>query len=191
MWVSHHSLISWQVKKSAKTGNKPGVTKGKQWIRIRKDLELFDTPGILWPKIDDMDVGLNLAYTGAIKDEILDIDDVAYKFLKLMQERYPELVKSRYKLDVVPEETLELMETIGRKRGCLVSGNEVDYTKVSVIILDEFRKGTIGKISLERPSDIPLRVEKAIVLEAENKVKEKEKHIRDKARKAKYKKRTR
>ncbi len=91
-------LISWQVKNLLKTGNKPGVTKGKQWIRIRKDLELFDTPGILWPKIDDMDVGLNLAYTGAIKDEILDIDDVAYKFLKLMQERYPELVKSRYNL---------------------------------------------------------------------------------------------
>lgn len=176
-------------KKSAKTGNKPGVTKGKQWIRIRKDLELFDTPGILWPKIDDMDVGLNLAFTGAIKDEILDIDDVAYKFLMFMKERYPDLVQNRYKLDYVPTDTLELMETIGRKRGCLRAGNEIDYTKVANIILDEFRKGTIGKIALERPLDIEERVEKAKKLEAEQKIKAQEKHKRDKERKARYKRR--
>jgi len=144
-------------KKSAKTGNKPGVTKGKQWIRLRKDLELFDTPGILWPKIDDLEVGLNLAYSGAIKDEILDIEDIAYKFLTLMKERYPECLKERYKLESLPEETLDLMDMIGRKRGCLKQRNEIDYNKVANIVLDEFRKGVLGKISLERPSDVEKR----------------------------------
>ncbi len=160
--VGKSSIINKLVnKKSAKTGNKPGVTKGKQWIRIRKDLELFDTPGILWPKIDDMEVGLNLAYTGAIKDEILDIEDVAYKFLDLMKERYPSLIKERYKLDDLPEETLELMDAIGMKRGCIKAKKAIDYTKVSNIVLDEFRKGVLGRITLETPADIERRMAKA------------------------------
>ncbi len=141
-------------KKSAKTGNKPGVTKGKQWIRLRKDLELFDTPGILWPKIDDIEVGLKLAFTGAIKDEILDIDEITFKLIELLIKRYPTNLKSRYKLETIEENTLDVMEEIARKRGCLRTGGEIDYSKVSNIILDEFRKGIIGKITLETPEDL-------------------------------------
>lgn len=148
------SLINKLVgKKTAKTGNKPGVTRGKQWVRIRKDLELFDTPGILWPKIDDPIVGMNLAYTGAIKDEILIIEDIAINLLEFLMNNYPGLLMERYKLEEIPEDRLELMETIARKRGCIRSKNEIDYNKVSNLILDEFRKGIIGKISLESPTE--------------------------------------
>lgn len=138
-------------KKSAKTGNKPGVTKGKQWIKIKKDLELFDTPGILWPKIDDIETGIKLAFTGAIKDEILDIDEIAFKLVEFLNENYKDDLVDRYKLKNEPETGLEIMEEIARNRGCIISGNMVDYTKVSRLILDEFRKGIIGRITLERP----------------------------------------
>jgi ribosome biogenesis GTPase A len=141
-------------KKTAKTGNKPGVTRGKQWIRLRKDLELFDTPGILWPKIEDQEVGLNLAFTGAIKDEILDIDELCVKFLEKLSVNYPNSLKDRYKLEELDENPVINMENIGKKRGCIRSGGVIDYTKVSKIILDEFRKGTLGKITLESPEDI-------------------------------------
>ncbi|WP_432665125.1 ribosome biogenesis GTPase YlqF [Wukongibacter baidiensis] len=141
-------------KKSAKTGNKPGVTKGKQWIRIRNDLDLFDTPGILWPKIDDIKVGLNLAFTGAIKDEILDTDEICVKLLERLSNRYPDNLKNRYKLDELSEDPVVIMEDIGAKRGCKRSGGLIDYSKVSNIVLDEFRKGTIGKITLEAPEDL-------------------------------------
>lgn len=140
-------------KNSAKVGNKPGVTRGKQWIRLNNELELFDTPGILWPKIDDERVGMNLAWTGAIKDEILHIDELALGLIGLLQVFYPEALKERYKLTELSEDKLENMEFIGRKRGCLMSGNSIDYDKVARLIIDEFRKGTIGQISLERPSD--------------------------------------
>lgn len=153
--VGKSSLINKLVgKKSAKTGNRPGITKGKQWIRIRKDLELFDTPGILWPKIDDQDVGLNLGFTGSIKDEILDTDELCLKLIEILSEKYPEKLKERYKLDELSENPLLNMENIGKKRGCMKSGGIIDYTKVSNIVLDEFRKGIIGKISLESPEDI-------------------------------------
>lgn len=146
------SLINKLVgKKTAKTGNRPGVTRGKQWVRIRKDLELFDTPGILWPKIDDPIVGMNLAYTGAIKDEVLNIEDIAISLLEFLMNNYPSLLMNRYKFETLPEDRLELMESIARKRGCIRSGNEIDYNKVSNLILDEFRKGIIGKVSLESP----------------------------------------
>lgn len=148
-------------KKSAKTGNKPGVTKGKQWIRIRKDLELFDTPGILWPKIDDAYVGLNLAYTGAIKDEILNIEEIALNLVGELMVLYPDQLKLRYKLESADEDKLEIMELIARKRGCIRSGNDIDYSKVANLILDEFRKGVIGRISLETPESIVLRAEAA------------------------------
>ena len=152
--VGKSSLINNLVgKKSAKTGNRPGVTKGKQWVKIRADLDLFDTPGILWPKIEDHNVGLKLAYTGAIKDEILHIDDIAYNLIGVLKVKYPELMKARYKLDELPEENLEIMNSIGILRGCLKRGKEIDYEKVSRLILDEYRKGVIGRISLERPSD--------------------------------------
>ncbi len=141
-------------KKSAKTGNKPGVTRGKQWIRLRKDLELFDTPGILWPKIEDLNVGLKLAFTGAIKDEILDGDEITLKLIESLIRRYPSYVKDRYKLSEVNDNPLTVMEDIAVKRGCIRSGGELDYTKVSNIVLDEFRKGKIGKITLEGPNDL-------------------------------------
>lgn len=141
-------------KKSAKTGNKPGVTRGKQWIRIRKDLELFDTPGILWPKIEDINIGLNLAFTGAIKDEILDTDELCVKLLEKLLARYQNNLKNRYKLDELSEDPVIIMENIGGKRGCIRSGGVIDYSKVSQIVLDEFRKGTIGRITLEAPDDL-------------------------------------
>lgn len=141
-------------KKSAKTGNKPGVTRGKQWIRLRKDLELFDTPGILWPKIDDIRVGLNLAYTGAIKDEILDIDELCVKLIDQLLKRYPDSLLDRYKLEELDEDPVVVMERIGEKRGCKRSGGFIDYSKVSKIVLDELRKGTLGRITLEIPEDL-------------------------------------
>jgi len=141
-------------KKSAHTGNRPGVTKGKQWIRINKGIELFDTPGILWPKIEDKKVGINLACTGAIKDEILHIDEIALKFIEFASSRYPDLLLKRYKIDNLDGQALEIMDMIARKRGCISKGNEIDYDKVANIILDEFRKGIIGAISMETPDDI-------------------------------------
>jgi len=141
-------------KKSAKTGNKPGVTRGKQWIRIRNDLELFDTPGILWPKIDDIEVGLKLAFTGAIKDEILDIEDIALKLLETLIDLYPYLIKERYNLETLKENPLNVMEDIGYTRGCIRGKGDIDYTRVSNLIIDEFRKGKIGRITLEKPNEI-------------------------------------
>ena len=152
--VGKSSLINKLAGKSAAvTGNKPGVTKGKQWIRINKEIELFDTPGILWPKIEEDMQGIKLACSGAIKDQILNIDDIAFHLIKMLMAQYPELLKTRYKFE---DETdpVEIMEWIGRKRGCLLKRNEIDYEKVARIVLDEFRKGTIGKMSLEVPSDI-------------------------------------
>ncbi len=140
-------------KNAAVTGNKPGVTKGKQWIRINKEIELFDTPGILWPKIEEDMQGVKLACSGAIKDQILNIDDIAFHLIHMLMQQYPEAFKTRYMLE---DETdpVEIMEFIGRKRGCLLKKNEIDYEKVARIVLDEFRKGTIGQITLETPSDI-------------------------------------
>lgn len=140
-------------KNSAKVGNKPGVTRGKQWIKLNNELELFDTPGILWPKIDDERVGMNLAWTGAIKDEILNIDELALGLVGILSTHYPEALKTRFKLAELSEDRLENMELIGRKRGCIMSGNMIDYDKTARLIIDDFRKGTIGQISLERPGD--------------------------------------
>ncbi len=120
---------------------------------MRSDIDLFDTPGILWPKIEDEKVGMNLAYTGAIKDEILHIDDVAFHLLAVLIKKYPDLLKARYKFEELGQETLEIMDAIGRKRGCIKRGNEIDYDKVARLILDEYRKGTIGRITLEHPSE--------------------------------------
>ncbi|BEP29395.1 ribosome biogenesis GTPase YlqF [Helicovermis profundi] len=153
--VGKSSLINKLVgKKSAKTGNRPGVTRGKQWIRIRKDLELFDTPGILWPKIENKKVGLNLAYTGAIKDEILPLEEVGMYLIEKIITINPEIITSRYNIEIDDKDRLEVMEAIGRRRGCLMSKNQIDYTKVAKIVLDEFRKGVLGKLSLETPDDI-------------------------------------
>ena len=138
-------------RKGTKTGNRPGITRTNQWIKIRGQLELLDTPGILWPKFEEERVGLNLAYTGAIKDEILDTDTLALKLLEKLLILCPNLLIKRYNIDIQNKTALEVMEDIGSKRGCIIRGGEIDYTKVSHIILDEFRKGIIGNISLELP----------------------------------------
>ena len=141
-------------RKSTQTGDRPGVTKGKQWVRLKGNLELLDTPGILWPKFEDQKIALNLAFTRAIKDEILDIDTLGLKFIEKMSEIEPEKLKARYKLDSLGEEPLETMEMIGRKRGFLLGRNELDYTRIAKTVLNEFREGKLGQITLEVPEDI-------------------------------------
>ncbi|MBP5426501.1 MAG: ribosome biogenesis GTPase YlqF [Clostridiales bacterium] len=139
-------------KKVAKTGDRPGVTRAKQWIRLNEKIELLDTPGILWPKFEDKEVGLKLAFTGAIKDEVYDTVDVAAILLERLLVTYPDLLKARYKLDDVENSKgYELLEIIAKKRGAIMSGGVVDYTRIASIILDELRGGKIGKISLEAP----------------------------------------
>lgn len=149
------SFINKMAKASiAKTGDKPGVTKSKQWIKTKMDVELLDTPGVLWPKFEDEQVGLSLAFTGAIKDEIMDIETLALKLIEKLQEEYPENLKNRYKLETLSDSALENMDNIGRKRGAVISKGEIDYNRVAIMLLDEFRAGKLGKISLERPDTI-------------------------------------
>ena len=135
----------------AKTGDRPGVTKSKQWIKTSIGIELLDTPGVLWPKFEDEQVGLNLAFTGAIKDEIMDIEELAFNLVKKLEVDFKEQLMERYKLESLSEETIENLDAIARKRGCLISGGNIDYNRIAVILLDEFRGGKIGRISLERP----------------------------------------
>ncbi len=141
----------------AATGDRPGVTKGQQWIKVGKEMELLDTPGILWPKFEDQIVGLRLAATGAIKEEILQVEDVAFFALKQLIADYRSALEDRYGLDCGnvdldhPHEVVEIMEAIGRKRGCLMSGGAVDLEKASLVILRDLRGGKLGAISLERP----------------------------------------
>ena len=152
-------------KKSAKTGDRPGVTKGKQWVTLENGMQLLDTPGILWPKFEDPHVGLNLAFCGSIKDEILDVQDLAYELLKVLRKNYPEELIARYKLDGLMSDDEEGykeygepldpvlfdMEAIALKRGFIQSGKRIDYERTGRAILDEFRAGIIGNITLERP----------------------------------------
>lgn len=156
--VGKSSLINKLVgKNAAKTGNKPGVTRGKQWIRINQDIELFDTPGILWPKIEEDLMGIKLACTGAIKDEVLIIEDIAFHLINLLIEQYPVPFSERYQIELDEfEDTVAIMEGIGRKRGCIMRGNQVDLEKVSRLVIDEYRKGTIGNMTLEIPADLAL-----------------------------------
>ncbi|WP_409994227.1 ribosome biogenesis GTPase YlqF [Parageobacillus genomosp. 1] len=139
-------------KNIAKTGDKPGVTKAQQWIKVGKEMELLDTPGILWPKFEDEEVGLKLAATGAIKDTILNLQDVAVYALNFLKEHYPERLKERYSLDDIPEEMVALFDAIGKRRGCLVSGGAVDYDKVAEIVLHDIRTEKLGRISFESPT---------------------------------------
>lgn len=134
------------------TGNKPGVTKGKQWVRLTDDIELLDTPGLLWHKFEDEEVGNKLAMTGAISDEVFVWEDVAFRFLQIAQARYAALIAERYSLDaeeVAAMDTYELMQTIGRKRGAIVRGGKVDDLKTAHIIIKDFRDNKIGRITLE------------------------------------------
>lgn len=134
----------------AKTGNKPGVTKGKQWIRLNKSVELLDTPGILWPKFEDQTVGLKLALIGSIKDEILNIDELALELIAILKEHYSGVLQARY--EVEEEKTpAEIIRQIAIKRNCIQKGNELDYTKAANLLMDEFRGGKLGKITLEFP----------------------------------------
>ena len=137
-------------KKSAKTGNKPGVTRGKQWLNLGDNMQLLDTPGILWPKFEDPKAGLNLAFCGSIKDEILDIATLALELIKVLQKDYPKLLEERYKLESLGETPLETMELIAGKRGFIQSGQRIDYERTGRTFMDEFRAGTIGKITLEK-----------------------------------------
>jgi len=138
-------------KQTAEVGNKPGVTRRNQWVRLNDNIQLLDTPGVLWPKFDNDVTARHLAYIGSIRDEILDVDELALELLKELVKKYKLNVYERYKIatDFEYEMDVELMEEIGRKRGCLVKGGEVDYTKVANIILDDFRTGKIGLITLE------------------------------------------
>ncbi|HCL4447378.1 TPA: ribosome biogenesis GTPase YlqF [Clostridium botulinum] len=153
--VGKSSFINKMAKNSiAKVGDRPGVTKSKQWIKTKIDIELMDTPGVLWPKLDSEIVQLNLAFTGAIKDEIMDIETLALRLVERLQVKYPERLMKRYKLEALEENPLDNLDNIGRKRGALISKGEIDYNRISVIILDEFRGGKLGAISLEDPEDI-------------------------------------
>lgn len=138
---------------AAKTGNRPGITQTKQWIRIEGKYELLDTPGILWPKFEDKEAAKRIAFTGGIKDEIMDIEELAYYLVEYLKENYPENLRERYKLEDGFEyvDSYELLELIGRKRGCIVSGGRVDTLRASNLILDDFRSARIGNISLETP----------------------------------------
>ncbi|WP_122638519.1 MULTISPECIES: ribosome biogenesis GTPase YlqF [unclassified Romboutsia] len=141
-------------RKSTVTGDKPGVTKGKQWVRLKGNLELLDTPGILWPKFEDQEVALNLAFSRAIKDEVLDVETLALKLIEKLIIIEPEKLKARYKLEELGETGLETMDMIGRKRGFITGRKELDYTRIAFTVLNEFREGKIGLISLEVPEDI-------------------------------------
>ncbi len=145
-------------KTAAKTGNKPGVTKGKQWIRLNKEVELFDTPGILWPKIEEDLMGIKLAASGAIKDEVLNIEDIAFHLITMLLVDYKKVFYERFKIEDDTLDVVEMMTFIGRKRGCLMRGNEVDLEKASRLIVDEFRKGIIGRITLEIPNRVEVDV---------------------------------
>lgn len=149
--VGKSSLINRMTgKKSAKTGDRPGITKGKQWLGLENGMQLLDTPGILWPKFEDPQVGLNLAFCGSIKDEILDTASLALELIKVLQRDYPQLLRERYKLDELDEDALVNMEAIAAKRGFILSGKRVDYERCARTVLDEFRGGKIGNITLEK-----------------------------------------
>ncbi len=142
-------------KKSAKAGDRPGVTRGKQWVTVDQGLELLDTPGILWPKFEDETIGLHLAFTGAVRDAIMDVETLAFHLIELLARRKPQALTDRFK--IVPQEGMtgwELLETGARKRGFLISGGEVDLERMANILLDEFRGGKMGRITLEMPEDL-------------------------------------
>ena len=135
-------------KACAKTGNRPGVTKGKQWIRLNKNVELLDTPGILWPKFEDQEVGIRLAYVGSIKDDILNMEELALSLIGYLKEHYPGVLQKRYETDETGE-LLKILQGIARARGCLKKGEELDYAKASGLFFDDFRGGKLGRITLE------------------------------------------
>lgn len=143
-------INSFAGKACAKTGNKPGVTKGKQWIRLNKGLELLDTPGILWPKFEDQQVGLHLAMIGSINDEILNVEELALSVIDYLTAEYPGTLEKRFGFEGVTDR-VEILGEIARVRGCLKKGNELDYEKAARLLMDDFRSGKLGRITLEKP----------------------------------------
>lgn len=142
-------------KATAKTGDKPGVTRGKQWVKIKKDFELLDTPGILWPKFDDQRVGLKLAFTGAVNDDILDSYTLAVNLIDYLRKKYPERLKERYKLEFDDSHSSDkILEQIGENRGFKIKGGEVDTKRAAEILIDEFRGAKLGRITLETVDEI-------------------------------------
>lgn len=152
--VGKSSLINRMTgRKSTQTGDRPGVTKGKQWLKLANNMQLLDTPGILWPKFEDPKAGLNLAFCGSIKDEILDVPTLGMELIGVLSENYPKLLEERYKLEEIAETPLENMENMAVKRGCILPGKRIDYERIGRLVLDEFRGGKIGRITLESPED--------------------------------------
>lgn len=143
-------------RKGAKAENRPGVTRGKQWVTVDNGLLLLDTPGILWPKFDDPQVGMMLAYTGAVKDGVLDIEELAAYLIELLWKRYPEAITARYGISDVPEDTpgYQLLEAAGRKRGFLLARGEINTERMAKVLVDEYRAGKLGRFTLELPEDI-------------------------------------
>ena len=141
-------------RKGAKAENRPGVTRGKQWVTVDSSLLLLDTPGILWPKFEDPNVGMMLAYTGAVKENVIDTEELAYRLMELLWKYYPNTVKERYKVDM-PEKTpgYELLEEAGRKRGFLLARGEINTERMAKVLLDEYRSGKLGYFTLEAPED--------------------------------------
>ena len=173
-------INSFAGKAAAKTGNKPGVTKGNQWIRLNKQVELLDTPGILWPKFEDQQVGLKLAFTGAINDDILDPENMAIAFINHMISRNPDCLRNRYQItfDTI-EEPHVILEKIAMARGFKKKGDEPDLERAGKILMDEYRGGKLGRLTLELPEDIDVMLE-------QKKARAAEKAVLDKERKKAY-----
>ena len=140
-------------KAAAKTGNKPGVTKGKQWIRLNKQVELLDTPGILWPKFEDQAVGLRLAYIGSMKDEILQTEELAAELIQFLNQNYPGVLEDKYAVSS-SRDSYVMLEGIARSRHCVLRGNELDTEKAAALLLDDFRSGKLGRLTLEYPQEM-------------------------------------
>ncbi len=142
-------------RKGAKAENRPGVTRGKQWVTVDAGLQLLDTPGILWPKFDDPQVGMMLAYTGAVKEGVIDVEELSCRLMELLLKYYPQVLADRYKVEAEPGTPgYELLEMAGRKRGLLLRGGEVHTERMAKVLMDEFRSGKLGKFTLEMPEDV-------------------------------------
>ena len=142
-------------RKGAQAENRPGVTRGKQWVLVDKDLLLLDTPGILWPKFEDPNVGLMLAYTGAVKEDVIDLEELSCRLMELLWKRYPEKVRERYGIEAeLDTPGWELLEAAAKKRGFLLARGEINTERMAKVLIDEFRSGKLGRFTLEAPEDL-------------------------------------